>query len=165
MTDLPADVPAAAPDRSVTRVAAYALCADAGRLLLCRIGPGPWSAVGRWTLPGGGLDFGEPPADGALRELAEETGLVGEVERLADVFSWSARWRHPEDGADEAFHAIQVVYRVRVIGGELRDEPDGSTDRAAWFGLNELETLPLVRLAWDGVRLAFGVELAAEPIP
>ena len=159
------DLPAGAPDRSVTRVAAYALCTDAGRLLLCRIAPGPWSAVGRWTLPGGGLDFGEPPADGALRELAEETGLVGEVEALADVFSWSARWRHPEDGADEAFHAIQIVYRVRVIGGELRDEPDGSTDRAAWFDLDELAALPLVRLAWDGTRLAFGVELAGEPIP
>jgi ADP-ribose pyrophosphatase YjhB (NUDIX family) len=157
-------VPAGPPDRSVTRVAAYALCTDAGRLLLCRIAPGPWSAVGRWTLPGGGLDFGEPPADGALRELAEETGLVGEVEGLADVFSWSARWRHP-DGSDEAYHAIQVVYRVRVTGGELRDEPDGSTDRAAWFDLDELASLPLVRLAWDGVRLAFGVELAAEPIP
>ena len=153
------------PDRSVTRVSAYALCVDADRLLLCRIAPGPWTAVGRWTLPGGGLDFGEMPADGALRELAEETGLIGEVEGLADVFSWSARWQHPTDGADEAFHAIQVVYRVRIAGGELRDEPDGSTDRAAWFDLDELAALPLVRLAWDGVRLVFGVELAAEPIP
>ncbi len=158
-------VPGGAPDRSVTRVAAYALCVDAGRMLLCRIAPGPWTAVGRWTLPGGGLDFGELPADAALRELAEETGLVGEVEGLADVFSWSGRWRHPEDGADEAFHAVQIVYRVRVTGGELRDEPDGSTDRAAWFDLDQLAALPLVRLAWDGVRLAFGVELAAEPIP
>jgi ADP-ribose pyrophosphatase YjhB (NUDIX family) len=161
MTDVPSD----APDRSVTRVAAYALCTDRDRLLLCRIAPGPWTAVGRWTLPGGGLDFGEVPADGALRELTEETGLVGAVEGLADVYSWSARWRHPDDGADEAFHAIQIVYRVRVIGGELRNEPDGSTDRAAWFALDELAALPLVQLAWDGVRLAFGVELAAEPIP
>jgi len=159
------DTPAGAPDRSVTRVAAYALCTDAGRLLLCRIAPGPWTAVGRWTLPGGGIDFGEPPRDAALRELTEETGFVGEVKGLAEAFSWSARWRHPTDGADEAFHAIQIVYRVRIVGGELRDEPDGSTDRAAWFGLEELAALPLVRLAWDGVRLAFGVELAAEPIP
>lgn len=161
MTELSAGL----PDRSVTRVAAYALCTDADRLLLCRIAPGHWSGVGGWTLPGGGLDFGEPPADGALRELAEETGLSGSVLGLADVFSWSARWKHPVDGVDEAFHAIQIVYRVRVTGGELRDEPDGSTDRAAWFDLDELAELPLVRLAWDGVRLAFGVELAAEPIP
>ena len=69
------------------------------------------------------------------------------------------------DGADEAFHAIQVVYRVRIVGGELRDEPDGSTDHAAWLSLDELPDVPLVRLAWDGVRLAFGVELATEPVP
>lgn len=156
---------AGAPDRFVTRVAAYALCARDERILLCRIAPGPWSAVGRWTLPGGGLDFGERPADGALRELTEETGLVGEITGLADVYSWSDRWRHPADGADEAFHAIQVVYRVRVVSGELRDEPEGSTDRAAWLGLDELPEVPLVRLAWDGVRLAFGVELEAEPVP
>lgn len=155
----------APPHRRVTRVAAYALFTDADRILMCRIAPGPWTAVGRWTLPGGGLDFGEPPAAGAIRELEEETGLRGEVEALADVFSWSARWLHPTDGADEAFHAIQIVYRVRIIGGELRDEPQGSTDRAAWLSLDELADVPLVRLAWDGVRLAFGLELAAEPVP
>ena len=37
---------------------------------------------GRWTLPGGGLDFGEDPRDGALRELAEETGYIGELDEL-----------------------------------------------------------------------------------
>ena len=63
--------PEGPPDRHVTRVAAYALCKRDGRILLCRIGPGPWTAVGRWTLPGGGIDFGEPPADAALRELTE----------------------------------------------------------------------------------------------
>jgi 8-oxo-dGTP diphosphatase len=144
------------PERRVTRVAAYAVCVEKGRILLCRISPGPWSAVGRWTLPGGGLDFGEAPADGALRELTEETGMVGEIHRLADVISWSGRWRHPVDDVDEAFHAIQVIYRVHLIGGALRDEPDGSTDAARWLSRSELDGLPLVPLAEVGVRLAFG---------
>ena len=30
-------------------------------------------------------------------------------------------------------HAIRIVYRVRVVGGELRDETDGSTDTCRWF--------------------------------
>jgi hypothetical protein len=43
---------------------------------------------------------------------------------------------------------------VRPVGGELRDEPDGSTDCAQWFRLAEAATLPLVDLARIGLRLA-----------
>ena len=106
--------------------------------------------------PGGGLAFGEAPADAALRELHEETGVIGEVIGLADVLSWSKRWIHPRDGVDEAYHAVQIVYRVRITGGELRDEPDGSTDAARWFASEELSQLPLVDLSREAARLAFG---------
>ncbi len=152
MTDLERE-----PGRRVIRVAAYALCVEDDRILLCRIAPGYWSGVGSWTLPGGGLEFGEPPRDGALRELTEETGLDGEIEGLAEVLDWSGQWSHPLDGVDEAFHSIQIVYRVRITGGELRNEPDGSTDLASWFTRAEAEALPLVELAEAGLRLAFEV--------
>jgi hypothetical protein len=62
---------------------------------------------------------------------------------------------HPEDGVDEAFHAIRLVYRVDVTGGELRDEVEGSTDRARWLTRDEARALPLVDLAETGLRLAF----------
>jgi ADP-ribose pyrophosphatase YjhB (NUDIX family) len=143
------------PAREVTRVAAYALCVEDGRILLCRIAPGYWTDAGHWTLPGGGLAFGEPPEAGAIRELEEETGLRGTIRELVDVQDWSGRWTHPKDGVDEAFHALQVVYRVDVTGGELRDEVGGSTDRALWFTRDEARALPLVDLAQTGIRLAF----------
>lgn len=127
-----------------TRVAAYALVDDDGRTLLVRIAPG-YPSVGQWTLPGGGIEFGEHPADAALRELTEETGLTGEIVALAFVESWT-REAAPENSLG-AWHAIQIVYRVRITGGTLRDETDESTDQAAWFTVDEMRELPLVSLA------------------
>lgn len=55
------------PDGVVQRVrlAAYGWCERDGAVLLCRISPnGPGG--GLWTLPGGGLDFGEEPVTGLV---------------------------------------------------------------------------------------------------
>jgi 8-oxo-dGTP diphosphatase len=131
--------------RRHTRVAAYALCHDdADRVLLCRIAPG-YPAAGMWTLPGGGLDFGEDPADGAIRELAEETGLAGRIDSLAFVHS-AARQPDPALGV-EAWHAIRIVYEVTVTGGDLRNEIDESSDIAAWIPRADAAAMPLVDLA------------------
>ena len=127
-----------------TRVAAYALCVDdADRILLCRISQG-YPDAGWWTLPGGGIDFGEDPADAALRELTEETGLTGEIEKLAFVNS-GVGLPDPER-ASPAWHGIRVVYRVRISGGELRPELDESTDDAAWVPLDEARRYRIVDL-------------------
>ena len=116
-----------------TRVAAYALCIDdAGQLLLARVAPG-YPAAGQWTLPGGGLEFGEHPADGVLRELAEETGLTGRIVSLAFVDSITNGPIVEAGKAYGPFHGIRIAYRVEVTGGDLRDEVDESSDAAAWF--------------------------------
>jgi ADP-ribose pyrophosphatase YjhB (NUDIX family) len=135
--------------RRVTRVAAYAVCTDeGGRLLLCRIAPGHSVGFdGWWTLPGGGLDHGEDPRDGALRELTEETGYVGELEELLEIDSWHTVFADPREGQDLDWHGIRILYRCRIVGGELRDEPDGSTDTCRWFTPDELSAERLVDIA------------------
>jgi 8-oxo-dGTP diphosphatase len=142
--------------RRLTRVAAYALCTDGDAILLSRIAPGATAdSDGMWTLPGGGVDFGEDPRDAALRELEEETGLRGEVVDLAGVDSWSGRFVNPEDGIDTDFHGIRILYRVRIVGGELRDEVGGSSDTCAWVSREEIAELPVVSLARIGIAVAF----------
>ena len=132
-----------------TRVAAYAVASDDdGRMLLCHIAPSV--GVGDvWTLPGGGLDFGEAPEVAVLRELNEETGYVGELDGLVGV---SDRVFDDVDGADR-LHAIRILYRVRIVGGELRDEPDGSTDTCRWFTPSEARTVRLGELAREALDL------------
>jgi ADP-ribose pyrophosphatase YjhB (NUDIX family) len=126
-----------------TRLAAYALCVDDDRLLLVRVAPG-YPATGVWTLPGGGVNFGEDPADAALRELTEESGLTGELDRLAFVDSISGE-NQPELGAD-AWHGVRIVYTARMTGGELRDEIEESTDKAEWVPLAEARQRPITEL-------------------
>lgn len=131
-------------ERPRTRLAAYALCTDdAGRILLCRIARG-YPSAGYWTLPGGGVSFGEDPADTVRRELTEETGLTGLPTGLAFVHSGGGV--NHGDGDDQPWHAVRIVYHVAVTGGELRDEVDESTDRAAWWRIEEVEQLPIVDL-------------------
>ena len=140
------------PRSQVTRVAAYALCQDEdGRVLLTRL-TYPEIKAGHWTLPGGGIDFGEAPTEAVLRELTEETGLTGAVASLAGVQSW-VRHGPISGGTGDDFHAIQILYRVIVTGGTLRDELDGSTDAAAWFTRVEVAGLPIVDLVEAGLSL------------
>jgi 8-oxo-dGTP diphosphatase len=139
----------------IQRIAAYNVCLDdANRLLMCRLS-NITERPGSWTLPGGGIDFGEHPETGALRELHEETGYVGRIVELLAVDSLRRDVRTAND-AEADYHSVRIVYRTEIVSGALRDETDESTDRAAWCTRAELETMPLVELGRVGTKLAFG---------
>ncbi|GGX54720.1 hypothetical protein GCM10010515_22570 [Streptomyces fructofermentans] len=131
-------------------MAAYAVCVRDGRMLLAR-----WvSRDGRrrWTLPGGGMDHGEDPYDTVVREAEEETGYA--VEPLALLGVDSFRRSHPRRlGTAVDFQGLRIVYEVRVTGGELRNETDGSTDMAAWHPLDDVPALDRVGLVDVGLAL------------
>lgn len=55
------------------------------RILLVRL---TYQRFHPWGLPGGGLDYGELPENGVIREVWEETGLIVEIEKLLLVKTW-----------------------------------------------------------------------------
>ncbi len=124
----------------VTRLAAYGLIVRGGRILLCRVAPGNLGA-GSWTLPGGGLDFGEGPEAGAIREVEEETGLLAEISGVPVVHSDMGTWDRPSGAV--RYHHVRFVFPMTVVGGEERLEVDGSTDAFEWVALATLEGRPL----------------------
>lgn len=135
------------------RVAAYAVVTDEdGRVLLAHWNEGQRSA---WTLPGGGIEAGEDPESAARREVHEETGYRVLLDGLLGVDSRviPARQR-VRQGHDEPLHALRIVYRAHVVGGRLRNEIDGSTDRAEWFTLDAVNALHHVKLVDVGLRMA-----------
>jgi mutator protein MutT len=107
-----------------------AILADGERILLIRRGHEP--EAGRWSLPGGRIEPGETDQQALVREVREETGLevtagplVGAVDRAL-----------PGGGVLEIRD-----YVANITGGTLAAGDDA--DDARWFGMLELDRLPL----------------------
>ena len=128
-----------------TRISAYAILVQNGFILLVRCSPST-DAPGRWTLPGGGIEFGEDPAHAAVREVKEETGLNVELERLVTVNSQVIHAKETDH------HAIRFLYYANIIGGELISELNGSTDLAKWLRLSDISGYPLTDVASLAVK-------------
>jgi 8-oxo-dGTP diphosphatase len=123
----------------VTRISAYGLVRQQDRLLLCRLSS-EMPEAGKWTLPGGGIEFGEDPEAAMIREVEEETGLHVSSAGLAGIDSFT------HDAPERSFHGLRIIYHANVLGGVLRHEEDGSTDRCEWHRLDSLDELDIVEL-------------------
>ena len=122
------------------------VCRDeAGRILLTRFVSPDHPDSGRWTMPGGGIEWGESAQAAAHRELEEETGLTATLGPVIGVFS---RWFTPEESAvGTAGHLVGIVFAALELKGELRTTFDaGTTDAVRWVDLAEIDGLPHVEL-------------------
>jgi 8-oxo-dGTP diphosphatase len=131
-----------------TRISAVGLIVDnQDRVLLCRLSHIVEGSAGKWTLPGGGVDYGEDPAYALVREVGEETGLTAHIGKLVDVDSLMMEFN------DRYTHAIRIIYSATVDPGELKVEQGGSTDACDWFTREQALKLPMTSLAEKGMKL------------
>lgn len=137
------------------RLASYAWIEHDGAVLLSLVAKTD-PAAGRWTLPGGGVDFGEHPEEALHRELYEETGLAGTIDEFLGIDSMVLE---PGAARPFSFHVVRLVYRMTAVGDPQVTEVDGSTERAAWIPLAEVDSLTRVTLVDAGRRLATATDV------
>ena len=101
-------------------------------------------AHGKWTFPGGYVDYGETIIDAAMRETWEETGLKVDLAGLVGVYSFPGS-------------PVIVVYGAHVASGTLT--PCSENDLLEWY---EPEAIPWDLLAFPSTRAALRDWVAAR---
>lgn len=105
---------------------------DHGRVIL-----GRYAGSESWTIPGGVIDPGEQPADAAVRECFEETGIIAVPEALTSV-TVSGLVTH--DSGDLTRH-LDITFRCRAAGGQAQPR-DGEFQDVRWYDVDALPVLP-----------------------
>ncbi len=118
--------------RTLPIAAAIAVVLRGERLLLVRRGNRP--DAGKWGFPGGKIEPGETVVAAALRELAEETGVVAEA---GDVLTALDVIRRDESGVLHHYVLVAVLCRWRAGEGMAADD----AEEAGWFDLAEIRRL------------------------
>jgi len=141
---------------------------SAGVVLVRRMRGRTWFAAlrprgkpeGTWVLPKGLIDPGETPAETALREGHEETGVHGRlVWKLGDV-RYVYTWR------GERVFKIVSFYLATAVSGRIGDIPPGMEREVAdvrWLPLVDARGLLAYRGERDIARKALE-KLTEEPL-
>jgi 8-oxo-dGTP diphosphatase len=110
------------------------VCRRGEEVLLIRRGRQPLK--GKWSIPGGKMDFGEPARDAALRELKEETGVEARITGLIDVV----------DSIMDGNHYVLIDFEAEWVSGEPVAADDAM--EAEFVPIDEA----MRRVDWDETR-------------
>jgi ADP-ribose pyrophosphatase YjhB (NUDIX family) len=120
---------------ALTVVAVGAIVVRENTVLLVRRGREP--GAGKWSVPGGRVEFGERLADTVVREVREETGLTVRVDRFA---GWAERtgtvpWPY--------HHVLLDFFATETPPGQVARAGDDALD-VQWAPVDHLAELDLV---------------------
>lgn len=128
------------------RLAAAVVMDEQGRVLLVRRSLRERFLPGVWGVPCGKLEPGESPRDGALRELKEETGLLGEIVRRVGTSSFVSEYRGREIENRQDNFLVRPLTRHVTLPAPDQDH--------AWLAPSELATVDVDAYNLDIVRQA-----------
>ena len=120
------------PERPIVAVLAVVLrpFGQEARVLIVQRAQQP--NAGRWGFPGGVLELGETVAEGAMRELREETGVVPEPAGWLDVHDAISR----DDEGRVQFHYTLIAVRGVWQSGEGIAADDAAA--CAWVSRDDI---------------------------
>jgi 8-oxo-dGTP diphosphatase len=92
-----------------------------------------------WSVPGGGMQFGQNASQNLVREFQEETGFIIETQDYLFVHEY----------LNPPLHALEHFFSVKWISGDLKlgTDPELNAenqiiDEIRWLDLNEINKLP-----------------------
>jgi 8-oxo-dGTP diphosphatase len=118
-----------------------------GKVLLVHRSIEPY--LGFWDIPGGFCEADEHPAEAAIREAREETGLEIELTGLLGL------WMDEYAGSA----TLNVYYLARPLSRRIQTGDDA--DGAAWFAPDALPK----HIAFDNGRRALAVWASGDTTP
>lgn len=145
-----------------------------GRALLIRRGTPPLE--GRWSIPGGRVEWGETLEQAVVRELLEETGLHARVVELIEIVERifddepnglpapapsASQGDAPRADAGAQFHFIILDFLCEASAGEAR--AGGDALEVAWAGQDDLARYQLTEAATRVIGRAFALARGRSP--
>jgi 8-oxo-dGTP pyrophosphatase MutT (NUDIX family) len=113
----------------------------------------------RWQLPKGSRETGETSLATAIREVAEETGIITVQEAFLQTIDYWY-WDTYQKEVPELVHKLVDFYLLRMVGGDLTDN-SYEVDAVGWFTFQEA----LHTMTFDGEKAVVQQAIALLTAP
>jgi len=136
---------------SAPLVGVGAIIVDRGRILLVERGRAP--ARGKWSIPGGLVEVGEPAETAVRREVREECGLEVRVRGLVGFVDRIVR----DDAGHVRYHYVLLDFLATTAEGSATPGSDARALR--WVAPEELASVDVTEGLDSMIRRALAMDL------